>query len=120
MAVQAKVISINVQAGSPDRTAQHGKEPKRILVGHSLGAACAAAEIIDHPEARFRFPPRKMDKHHVALWHDARNPILPKRLAESMALLCPSRACVVTVDRGTQWQGQRQELGEHVVACAGD
>ena len=23
---------------------------RRILVGHSLGAACAAAEVIDHPE----------------------------------------------------------------------
>ena len=50
VALQAKVISIDVQAGSPDETAQQRDEPRRILVGHSLGAACAAAEIIDHPE----------------------------------------------------------------------
>ncbi len=25
---------------------------RRILVGHSLGAACAAAEVIDNPEVR--------------------------------------------------------------------
>jgi hypothetical protein len=23
---------------------------RRILIGHSLGAACAAVEVIDHPE----------------------------------------------------------------------
>ena len=47
---QAKVISIDVQAGSPDRAAQQEKRPAKILVGHSLGGACAAAEVIDNPE----------------------------------------------------------------------
>lgn len=47
---QAKVISIDVQAGSPDRAAQQEERPAKILVGHSLGGACAAAEVIDNPE----------------------------------------------------------------------
>ena len=48
--LQAQVISIDVQAGSPDRAAQQEERPRRILVGHSLGGACAAAEVIDSPE----------------------------------------------------------------------
>ena len=48
--LQAAVISIDVQAGDADRARQQGARPKRILVGHSLGGACAVAEVIDHPE----------------------------------------------------------------------
>ncbi|CAK0764500.1 hypothetical protein CVIRNUC_003164 [Coccomyxa viridis] len=47
---KASVISIDVQAGDSDRARQQGARPKRILVGHSLGGACAVAEVIDHPE----------------------------------------------------------------------
>lgn len=28
------------------------KEPRRVLIGHSLGAACAAAEVIENPKVR--------------------------------------------------------------------
>ena len=61
------MISIDVQAGSPDRTAQQGREPKRILVGHSLGAACAAAEIIDHPEVLSCSPLQQDSPVHIDL-----------------------------------------------------
>lgn len=44
------MISIDVQAGSPDRAAQQEERTRRILVGHSLGGASAAAEVIDNPE----------------------------------------------------------------------
>ena len=50
--LQAQVISVDVQAGNPDRAAQQEERTRRILVGHSLGAACAAAEVIDSPEVR--------------------------------------------------------------------
>lgn len=29
-----------------------GTSVKRVLIGHSLGAACAAAEFIDNPQVR--------------------------------------------------------------------
>lgn len=45
----------NAYAVAADATvAGHTSEQRvrRVLVGHSLGAACAAAEVIDHPEVQ--------------------------------------------------------------------
>lgn len=52
--LQAKVISIDVQAGSTDTAAQQEETVRRVLVGHSLGGACAAAEAIANPEVSAR------------------------------------------------------------------
>ena len=61
--LQAAVISIDVQAGDSDRARQQGGRPRRILVGHSLGGACAVAEVIDHPEVCSHVPPQEPVKH---------------------------------------------------------
>lgn len=41
--------------GGPEATSHgdQGVRVKRVLVGHSVGAACAAAEYINHPEVMF-------------------------------------------------------------------
>ena len=61
--LQAAVISIDVQAGDLDQARQQGARPKRILVGHSLGGACAVAEVIDHPEVCSHVHPQEPVKH---------------------------------------------------------
>ena len=69
--LQAAVISIDVQAGDPHRARQQGARPKRFLVGHSLGGACAVAEVIDHPEVCSPVHPQEPVKHKVQALTDA-------------------------------------------------
>lgn len=44
----AYAVAADARSGGQDSSGR----VRRILVGHSLGAACAAAEAIDHPEVR--------------------------------------------------------------------
>ncbi len=50
--MQASGDAYAVAADATSSGLEGGGRVRRILIGHSLGAACAAAEVIDHPEVR--------------------------------------------------------------------